>query len=155
MRRKSRIDATILHSCLTPFLIYPLNISDQKAPSHVSYFRILYLTLSTVVISYHLFISSCHWSSPLHTGSVTVCPAPVAASHLWVLSLPHIHTNCVQYLTHREELWLLPRSLLFNKNRSSLPCSPYYCIASQMIHLSSTCSWPYTHTAATTWAYGN
>lgn len=112
-------------------------------------------------LSSHLFISSHHWSSQVHTGSVTSALPPVAASHLSVMSL-FTRANCAQYLTHGEELRFILRFLRLNKKWSSLSGSFclfvffwFFCIPSQIIHPSPTCSWSYTHTAATTWAYGN
>lgn len=105
-------------------------------------------------LSSHLFISSQHWSSQVHTGSVTVRPAPLSLpliSHLCLFS--HMQTvrsispterNCGSY------------SGFSSSTRSDPPYLAlllffwFFCIPSQIIHPSPTCSWSHTHTAATT-----
>lgn len=135
-----------------------LTIILTLPPTHIFYiFIFFYLTFSTPVISSHPF------SFPLSAGllsfvqEVSRCVLPpflplisqFCLSHtckLFAVSYPQrgtvLHSEVSS--TQQEVILRFCFSLLL-----------FYCISTQMIHLSLTCSWSYAHTAATAWADGN
>lgn len=111
------------------------------------------------------FFNPCHLKSSFHfllplvlfsfTQEVSRAALPLLLPLISQFSLPHTWISvCSISPTERN---CGSRFALHNKNWSSLSGSAFlfYFVSSQMIHLSPTCSWSYTHTAATTWAYGN
>lgn len=108
-----------------------------------------YLILSSLVISSFHFLLPLVLSALHRKYHALPCPSRCLSSLSFVSVT---HTNCVQYLTHREELGFILRFARLNKSSSPTYFSFFYC---RLLHLlSDDPSVTYlqlnSHTAATT-----